>query len=206
MKAAIPFLALVLGSCGPAEQKAPELKKVDEPAARPPPHSLALSVVLEGGAKLGQNTFFKVRIRNISIREVDVVPSLDGSDVGWRYPLFTARLWGPDGKPILVDVGRCGNCNGLSKANVVALKPDEEFDPLAGESFLGHTYLTDWTPKQVGKHRLVLTVDYSATDPAEWNGSEERIGADPKKVRDVLARVPLERMESTVEFEVTKQP
>src|SRR5690349_15646597 len=112
MKAAIPFLAFALSSCGPAQRESPDIKKADEPAVRPPPHSLALSVVLEGEARVGQNTFFKVRIRNISNREVDVVPSLDGSDVGWRFPRFIARLWGPDGNPIIVKVARCGNCNG----------------------------------------------------------------------------------------------
>src|SRR5688572_11426964 len=113
MKPVIPFLALVFSSCGPTDRETPEPKKADVPVSRPPPDSLDLSIALEGRARLGQNVFFKVRIRNISDLEVDVVPSLDGSDVGMRYPLFTARIFGPDGEKIpFQDGGRCGNCNG----------------------------------------------------------------------------------------------
>jgi len=201
MKALLAALALILCSCDSREEGGP----AGPPAIAPHPPlapALALSIEVYGLAWIRKVVEFKVRIKNVSDREVDVVSCLDGSDVGWRFPRFIVKLWGPDGKPVNRSLGRCGNCNGLGKADVVSLKPNEEFDPL-GPGTLGHHTLTQWTPAVVGKYRLTLTVDYSAHDPAEWNGPEERVTVDGEKVRKLLACVPREKMESTLEFEVT---
>jgi len=170
---------------------------------RPMGELLSLSLAVDWEPKVGQQVPWRIRIRNVSNGVVDVVPPLDGSDVGMRFPLYGVQLHGPDGRPVnWIRGGRCGNCNGIRRDEVIRLPPGEEMDMFL-QAPLGHA-LSRWKPDREGKHRLTLTVDYSATDPAEWNGRLERVHADGAKVRALLAAVPRQRLVGTLEFDVVK--
>ena len=93
----------------------------------------------------------------------------------------------------------CGNCTALQKGDIISLKPGEGLDPISRSLF------GNWlsrVPHVPGKHRLTLMVDFSATDPGEWNGFIERMEADGAVVAELLARVPRQKLEKFIEFDV----
>src|SRR5213594_9719 len=101
-------------------------------------------------------------------------------------------MWGvPDPKGSNSSLGfRTDTSSALIREeDVSVLKPNEEFDPL-GSGTPHIRQVSAWEPLEVGKHRLNLTFDYSATEPAEWNARPERPVADTEKVRQMLALVP----------------
>jgi hypothetical protein len=166
--------------------------------------ALELKIDLDGEAIVGKPVAFKIRIKNIGDEEAAVVRSLDASDVRWRYPHFTAQIRGPEGKPVpMGGIGRCGYMNQLRAEDFAVLKPDEEFNPLGTGAF-GIHQLSSWTPAAAGKHVVELSIDYSAEDPALWNGRMERHAGIDETVRQLLARVPKVKLEAKVEFEVKR--
>lgn len=146
----------------------------------------------------------KVRIKNISNRKVGAVRALDHSDTGWRYPIIMDEVRGPNGKIMTrAGLGGCGNSDSLLPKHVTVLGPGEEFDPFAEDPY-GNNHVSGWIPYVEGPYTVALTIDYSAKDPAEWNGSIERRYADQEKVRQILALVPRVQLEAKVESEVSK--
>lgn len=170
---------------------------------------LALSVEVEGEARVGQAVNFKVRIKNVSDRDHLAVRCLDGSWDGSRFPAFS-RLILPDEKPEAHsqdNEGRkrfCGNCNSIGEDDLVKLKPGEAFDPFGefghGQGGFGREWL-EWKPTQPGKAAVTFSCDYSPGHPLLWNGGVEReLGLGGLENR--LAQVPKIKLEGKASIDV----
>jgi hypothetical protein len=187
-KTAIPTLKEARAKTADPEIKAriaSVLKVLDPP----------LSLTVEAGAAMaGQPVVLKVRIKNTSDQNVNVVQCLDGSTSGRkRYPQFFRKI-----APAKEDAeGKfCNYCNVLKSDDIVTLKPGEEFDPLSKKSFGEH--LATWTPEKPGKFGITFICDYTADGEERWFGS----GKPDEATRTKLALVPRFRLKATVEIEV----
>jgi hypothetical protein len=88
------------------EEKDPEVRSALENALR---SLVPLKLILEvdGEAKVGRPIRFKVRIKNQTDEEQVIVKSLDGSDVGWRFPKYLSEFRHGNGDPVkMPGVGR----------------------------------------------------------------------------------------------------
>ena len=141
---------------------------------------------------------FMIRIKNAGTKAIDVMKPVDGSE-GLRYPIYSCVLTGPDGKRIPGNRRTCLYCNPLRKDDLLPLEPGEEFDPQLLEWW--DTSLRNWVPTNVGKHKLRVTIDFSASDTNRWCGSGRN---DVATIRTLLERVPRQRLEATVDFEVVQ--
>jgi hypothetical protein len=88
--------------------------------------------------QVGETPRLSVRIINKSARDVYLVGSLDGSDVGWHFPKWRLEVLDPAGKPLTTSRGgaRCGNMNSLKTNDFVRVAPGQAFDPF-GHGFFG---------------------------------------------------------------------
>ncbi|MCK6472864.1 MAG: hypothetical protein L6R28_14065 [Planctomycetes bacterium] len=157
---------------------------------------LEFTAEVEGEAQAGKEVTFRVRIKNVSDRDVTVVGCLDGSTSDKRYPHF-GRSITPD-KPQAMMMG-CGNCNSLRDSDLKVLKPGESFDPFGPGSF--GEWQAKWTPDKEGAYTVKFTCDYAAKDLSEWNGPVERsmgLGGLEEK----LKQVPKVALTASVELKV----
>jgi len=53
-----------------------------------------------------------------------------------------------------------------------------------------------------GKHTVLLWIDYSAKEPAEWRGVLGPPGSEDEPLRRLFDQVPKVKLEAKVEFEV----
>jgi len=162
---------------------------------------LELTAEVVGEAQAGKPVKFKVVIKNVGNREVTAVPCLDGSTSDMRYPKFSRSVTPASTKPTAT-FARCGNCNGLRDADIVALKSGETLDVL-GEKGFG-TRLAEWVPEKEGTYTLIFTCDYAQQDAKLWNGPIERRSALSANLEAMLARVP--KVKLTAKVEVTVKP
>ena len=163
---------------------------------------LELKIEVKGEPAVGWMVKFKARIKNIGDDEVAVVRSLDGSAHGSRYPRVFAEIRGPDGHVIPRESPfRCGHFNRLRIDDLSALKPGQDFDPF-GQGSYGNFHLSDWYPAVAGKHTVLLWIDYSAKEPAEWRGVLGPPGSEDEPLRRLFDQVPKVKLEAKVEFEV----
>lgn len=157
---------------------------------------LVLRAELEGEAKVEKPVKFKLRIKNIGEKDAVAVKCLDGSTRDSRFPHFRRSI-SSDG--VHADRNGCGNCNEIGAADIVTLKPGEDFDPIGVNGF--GSALLEWTPPKEGKHIVVFTCDYAAPEPALWNGPIER-RAGKGELNGLLAQVPKVKLEVKIEVEV----
>jgi len=131
------------------------------------------------------------RIHNKTDKEVVLVGSLDGSDVGWRFPKCRLEILDAAGKPVTTPVARCGNMNPLRTTHFVVVPAGNAFDPF-GKGFFG--------PMQLQGHIFPITTpgDYTlrfyyttTTDRVEDYFGDERalIKASPE-IQHLFERVP----------------
>lgn len=167
---------------------------------------LELKAFVAAAAHAGEVPAVRIRLRNISDTEVCVVRRLDASDLGWRYPKFTARILDPEGKDVTPRAEmRCLTMSRVDEGDFTALAPGAEFDPL-GDGKHAIWTLDAWKPDRAGIWKVRIEVDYSAADEGEWQGGFPALkGGDiGARARALLARVPREKMVADVE--VTVEP
>src|SRR5689334_24428264 len=87
----------------------------------------------------------------------------------FRSPKYSVQVTDPEGKPVngLFLRKMCPDCWKVKESDILVLKPGGEFDPVGiGVRDLGH--LKELRPRVAGKHRVMITADYSARDPLQW--------------------------------------
>jgi hypothetical protein len=88
-----------------------------------PDDALRAEVVATGPGRVGERLPLGFSVVNAGPVAVDAIPSLDASDVGWRYPKIGIEIVDPDGTVVEPgDLGRCGMTNPL--ADALAFVPD----------------------------------------------------------------------------------
>lgn len=150
---------------------------------------------------VGEHPAFDVQIANGTDSTLWLVPSLDGSARGARYPQVEIQIQGPpDGFQVPLAMA-CGNMNGLAEQDFVELKAGKSFDPFAS-GWLPHSVVAG-TFRKPGKY--VGTFRYSTNEPdvRKWLG-----WPPPSDVSEVMAEhlrhVPLLEIECATEFEVVE--
>ena len=112
-------------------------------------------------------------LHNVGTVPFEVVPSLDASDVGWRYPKIGIDIE-HDGEPVTVETwGRCGMMNPLTADDLRTLPPGESLNPFGPGSF-GHERLR-WTPTEPGEYRVRLRYDFG--EHSDWLQAEPMLQA-----------------------------
>ncbi len=134
---------------------------------------LQMRAALTAKPELGKPLSLAARIKNTSAHEVFVVRSVEGSDLGRRYPRYEISLKGPEGKEVLRPGRDSLRASGarLERDDFVRLKPGDELDPF-GEGSAGHGGLKAWRPERPGTYRLKLLGDYSSDSWGSWNAIE----------------------------------
>ncbi|MBI5837156.1 MAG: carboxypeptidase regulatory-like domain-containing protein [Candidatus Eisenbacteria bacterium] len=147
--------------------------------------------------RVGEPARFSVRLTNHSKQALFLVPSLDGSTDGGRFPQVSIKIRGPVGG---IDSPRgwrfCGNMNGLGASDLVEVKPGEEFDPFAG----------GWDPDlgkfaKPGHYAAVFHYSTNQRDVRKWLGwpPPDRL---PEEVSLRFRGVPLLEDSCSTEFDV----
>ena len=156
-----------------------------------------LSLALEGAARVGRPVTLKVRIRNISDEQQDVVRCLDGSSSARRFPHYVTEIVPPAGKQEKSSEGSplCSTFNLLEKDDIITLKPGEEMDPYTSDAV--GPFLLGWKPNAPGTTRVTLRCNFDASNPAEFDPSDPATKAWSR-----LARVPRVRIEAAIDVVV----
>jgi len=155
------------------------------PAGQPPGHSAPDTapeintgdIVCEISAKktsyvVGESPEIEVRLHNKTGQTVTLVGSLDGSDLGWRYPHCIFDVDGPPGHrgP---GIGRCGNTNPLRVKDFVQLHAGESLNPfmrIDDYGFFSSGGL-DFTHFMVpGKYQVSFRYSTNSSKILEWVG------------------------------------
>lgn len=84
---------------------------------------------------VGDRPAFGVRIYNESDQGFFLVPTLDGSERGARYPNVEWLITGPDGGVERARMLYCGNLNSLQPADFIWVEAGSVFDPYQGAGF-----------------------------------------------------------------------
>lgn len=176
--------------------KPPQEPKAEDPG---PPVEVVLTAESQT-IEAGQVPAFSVRLINRSDETICLVGSLDGSDVGWRYPKLTAQREGP---VETAAIGRCGNMNNLREEDFVTLKPGQGFDPYDAErGFFGNQVLREKLTEP-GEYTFTLTYDTDEHDIGKWWGFMGP-GEPTAGMKRRFAKVPKGTFESnTVTITVT---
>lgn len=117
---------------------------------------LALEWEVTGHARAGEVLPVDLWLRNTAPWGMWVLPTLDGSSRGLRFPEVFVYSVEADERTWLWHSG-CGNTNPLRDADFVWLAPGERLQLDATWSL--HPLNTDWEPLPAGEHALVATYD-----------------------------------------------
>ncbi len=114
---------------------------------------------------------------NRTDRPLSVLPSLDASDMGWRYPKIDIEI--RDAKGRLVEgapVGRCGLVNPLAASDFIELAPGARAN-LVGDGTFGHHRLRG--PNGLAPGVYTVTLHYDLRFDGPERGTHEA-GIDAK--------------------------
>jgi hypothetical protein len=147
--------------------------------------------------RVGDRPAFSAQLINHSMQTIFLVPCLDGSAYGIRFPHVTIRVDGEEGGVIPSGSWHwCGNLNNLGVTDFVEVKPGAAFDPLA----LGFTRDLGVCARP-GRYTAVF--HYSTNEPGlhKWMGwpFSSVLSAE---MSQRLRRVPLLDESCSVNFEV----
>jgi hypothetical protein len=139
---------------------------------------------------VGETPALAVTITNKSGKEVVLVGSLDGSDVGWRFPKCRVEIFDAAGKPVTAAMGRCGNMNVLRLADFVVVPAGGAFNP-CGPGFFSPHQFHRFPVSAPGDYTVCFY--YSTSDRVEdYFGDERMMGktnAAPE-IQRMFKRVP----------------
>jgi len=183
------------------------LRAQSRPAEPPPAFEVSLQSD-QATVDVNESIRLLVKITNRTGGEVLAVGSLDGSDIGWRWPVVRLTVRDSSGQ-IVPDkpVARCGNMNPLKSDDFVRLKPGQAFGPFAqANGSFGAESAIDrslWLP---GKYELTFTYDTRLEAPSK----SQRVHGDGTPTAELLAmveRVPKGEFKSNVlTIEVKARP
>lgn len=163
------------------------------PPPLPPRPTADLRLTIIGAKEkllLGDTLTLTFKLTNAGSTPLLVLPPLDGSHEGWRFPrcrLTVRDEREQDRTPRLL---RCGNTNPLKPDDFLRLKAGEELQVLR----------QGWKPDTAGIYRLTFLYDSTDNDPRRWGGSD----GPPKGLSlELLRKVASVRLETTLLVEVT---
>jgi hypothetical protein len=124
----------------------------------------------------------EVSITNRSGKDVYLVGSLDGSDVGWRFPKCGFDLLDTEGKPIpqTKPMLRCGNMNPLKAEDFVKVPAGKTFSP-TGSGFFGSWQLYRFQELPPGVYVLRFYYQTSTKGIDDYFGDERMFGQKVEK-------------------------
>jgi hypothetical protein len=120
---------------------------------------------------------------NRTDRPQTVLPSLDASDVGWRYPKIDIEIRDARGQLVVGSgIGRCGLVNPLVASDFIELAPGAHAD-LLGKGTFGHFRLGDPTLAP-GVYTVTLRYDlrFDQPDRGAHDDVDDKIATLPKGV------------------------
>ena len=138
---------------------------------------------------VGQVPAITVSITNKSPKEVMLVGSLDGSDVGWRFPKCRLEILDAEGKPVTAPMFRCGNMNVLKTTDFIAVPAGKTFNPF-GKGFFPPSQFYQFPVTTPGDYTLHFY--YSTSDRVQDYFGDERgsqTNATPE-IQRLFERVP----------------
>jgi len=148
-----------------------------------------------------------VSITNKSGKDVYLVGSLDGSDVGWRFPKCGFELLDSTGKPVpqKQPMGRCGNMNTLKITDFVRVAADTDFNPY-GQGFFGSRQIYRFEQLPPGTYILRFYYQTSTNDVQDYFGDERMMEKKITfpKIQKLFEAVPLIDIKSN-ELKITVQ-
>jgi len=136
--------------------------------------------------KVGERLPVQFRIHNVSSQTVQVLPSLDKSDIGSRYPKYLMEIVDDSGERQDLKLQRCGSTNALSAVDFIELRPGEDLDPFGIGTF--RHYLFGWKPTRPGTYhvRLVYDVGTPRKPPPPESLEVERLLAELDRLLEQL--------------------
>ena len=150
----------------------------------------------------------KVSITNKSGKDVHLVGSLDGSDVGWRFPKCGFELLDTAGKPVpqKQPMGRCGNMNKLKTTDFVKVAAGAEFNPF-GQGFFGSWQLYRFKQLPPGTYIFRFYYQTSTKGVQDYFGDERMMGQKTvaPEIQKLFEAVSLIDIKSN-DLQITVQP
>lgn len=131
---------------------------------------------------LGETPTFTATIENRTTDEVYVVPALDGSTEGMRYPHVQFTVTRPKNATPLQGLMRCGNTNNISPKDFLRVAPKKSAD------ILGWAGVHPQTFSDEGEYTVTLTYSTKAKNE-QWYGFMGPI-TNKGAINKLLARVP----------------
>jgi hypothetical protein len=148
-----------------------------------------------------------VSIINETDKPIVLLGSLDGSDVGWRYPKCGFELFDENKKPLsLGGIGRCGNMNPLRAEDFVQVGSGNRFNPY-GKGFFSSHHLWQISNYRPGTYYLRFYYQTRGTGVKDFFG-DERMMKNPRAPANIQAlakQVPhLDLKSNFIKLTITK--
>ncbi|MFT5685036.1 MAG: hypothetical protein ACI8RZ_005982 [Myxococcota bacterium] len=141
---------------------------------RPEPDSLTVTASVRSEGAVGEPLPVDFALVNVGPETFHVVPALDASDVGWRYPKIDVEIERVGfGAVVPEEMGRCKMMNPLTERDLRPLSPGESLNPFGPGTF-GHSALR-FTPAEPGEYRVRMVYDLGTPD--DWTQAEPALHA-----------------------------
>ena len=131
----------------------------------------------------------KVVLKNESDENVVLARSLDGSEVGWRFPKCGIEVFDENKEKVqLGGIARCGNMNTLRDGDFVELEPGETLTLAENAGFYAFYQLS----QKPGTHWVRYSYATSSGGVEKYFGDERMMPGhkvDPA-LREMAARIP----------------
>jgi hypothetical protein len=139
-----------------------------------------LSCVIKSGKttyKKGEVPHISIEIKNNTDSTIQLVKTLDGSEVRWRYPYAYFKIEMVNDTsyhPALVL--RCGNYDGIDSDDFVEVKPGGSFDPYKNQTSVYYDYAISDKRNFERKGKYKITFYYSTNEPdfKKWIGNSDQ--------------------------------
>lgn len=151
--------------------------------------------------RVGDQPEFEVVMYNASFESFYLIPSLDGSTTGSRYPRVTLRIEGPENGLEMPSFIGCGFENPLGPNDFRWITPAAEFRP----------FETEWIPLEFqygrfakpGTYTVLFVYSTEESDVRRWLGSVD-YAAVPQDLVSLVKKVPMLTVRCSLTFEVTE--
>jgi hypothetical protein len=137
-------------------------------------------------------------IVNKSGKDVVLVGSLDGSDVGWRFPKCRLEILDKGGRPVTNQVLRCGNMNTLKTNDFVLVPAGENFNPF-GKGFFRPAELVQFPVTTPGEY--IFRFNYSTSNRLQdYFGDEANAAPEIQRLFERVPKLELKSNELKLKF------
>jgi hypothetical protein len=134
-----------------------------------------------------------IRIWNLSIQDVYIVGSLDGSNTGDRYPHLSIVVEGPAGGYQREVFPGCNFVNPIRREDFLRVPPQESMDPyqhIDSEGFFPNLALERGKLTTPGTYRIVFQYSSNEPDVSQWYGGFAETRHEDPSLVELLTMVP----------------